>query len=47
MNYEIIKEIRTVSGEDAINALLATGKWKILEPGCNDEGPVFLMVRVK
>ena len=28
MNEENIREFRTVRGEDEVNALLATGKWK-------------------
>lgn len=47
MNNEQIKEIRTVRGEDAVNALLATNKWKIMDIGCDEDGPVALMVRLK
>ena len=47
MNNEQIKEIRTARGEAAINGLLATGKWRILDIGCDEDGPVALLVRLK
>lgn len=30
MNLENIRELREVSGTEEINALLATGKWRVL-----------------
>ncbi len=47
MNNEQIKEIRTVRGETAVNTLLTTNKWKIMEIGCDEDGVVALMVRLK
>ena len=30
MNYESIRELRTVRGEDEINFLLSTRKWRVI-----------------
>lgn len=30
MNLENIRELRTVRGEEAVNSLLLTGKWRVL-----------------
>lgn len=47
MNFENIRELRTVSGEDEINALLTTGKWKVLAINYEDEGIIAMLARVR
>ena len=44
---ESIREILTVRGEEAINALLATGRWKVLTLTCDGEEAVAVLVRVR
>ena len=31
MNYESIRELRTVIGEEAVNNLLVTGNWHVIK----------------
>ena len=47
MNEENIREFRTVRGEDEVNALLATGKWRVDEHYYEDETLVARMVRIR
>ena len=47
MNFESIREIRTVRGEEEINDLLRTGKWKMNNMGYDDEAVVAVLVKVK
>lgn len=47
MNLENIRELRTVCGEDEVNALLATGKWKVLALQYEDDGIVATLARVR
>ena len=47
MNEENIREFRTVRGEDEVNALLATGKWKVDTHGYDEETLVARMVRIR
>jgi hypothetical protein len=47
MNPEGIREIRKVHGETEINAMLATGKWRMLALDFEDESVVAFMVRVR
>lgn len=47
MNLENIREIRTVSGEDEVNALLASGKWKVLTLVYEEDGVVATLARVR
>lgn len=47
MNYESIRELRTVRSEEEINALLASGKWRILAMDYEDGSLVARMARVR
>ena len=47
MNMENIRELRTVRGEDEVNALLATGKWRVLNLDYEDDGIVAMLARVR
>ncbi|MBQ9081988.1 MAG: hypothetical protein IJY28_00630 [Clostridia bacterium] len=47
MNYESIKEIRTVRGESVINELLATGKWRVIQLDCDECGMSAVLVRIR
>lgn len=47
MNLENIREIRTVSGEDEVNVLLASGKWKVLTLMYEEDGIVATLARVR
>jgi len=47
MNYESIRELRTVRSEDEINALLASRKWRILSMEYEDGGMVARMAKVR
>lgn len=47
MNMENIRELRTVRGEDEVNALLATGKWRVLNLSYEDDGIVAMLARVR
>lgn len=47
MNYESIRELRTVRGEQDINDMLTTGKWRIIDLVCEDECMVAFMAKVK
>ncbi len=47
MNLENVRELRTVRGEDEINTLLATGKWKMLTIEYEDDGLVATLARVR
>lgn len=47
MNMENIREFRTVRGEDEVNALLATGKWRVLNLDYEDDGIVAMLARVR
>lgn len=47
MNLENIREILTVTGEENINALLITGKWKVLALTHEEYGVVATLARVR
>ena len=47
MNLENIRELRKASGEEEINALLATGKWRVLNIEYEDECIVATLARVQ
>ena len=47
MNYENIRELRTVRSETEINALLVTGKWRGINLDYEDECVVATLARVK
>ena len=47
MNLENIREIRTVNGEDEVNALLLSGKWKVLTLMYEEDGVVATLARVR
>lgn len=47
MNLENIRELRKASGEEEINALLATGKWRVLNLEQEDECVVATLARVR
>lgn len=47
MNLENIREIRTVTGEETINTLLETGKWKVLNLSYDGEQPAAVLVRIR
>lgn len=47
MNYENIRELRTVRGEQETNALLATGKWRVLKLEYDDDCVVATLARVR
>ena len=47
MNLENIREIRTVEGEEKINELLTTGKWKVLALLYEEDGVVATLARVR
>ncbi len=47
MNYESIRELRTVRSEDEINALLASRKWRIISMDYEDGGLVARMAKVR
>ena len=47
MNLENIRERREVSGTEEINALLATGKWRVVTLEREDECVVATLARVR
>ena len=47
MNCENIRELRTVRGEDEINQMLASGKWRIATLSFEEDGAVATLVRVR
>ncbi|GEM_PF-1909525 len=47
MNNENIREFRTVRGEDEVNALLATRKWRVDIHYYDEETLVAKMVKVR
>ena len=47
MNLENIRELREVSGTEEINALLATGKWRVVNLEQEDECVVATLARVR
>ena len=47
MNLENIRELREVSGTEEINALLATGKWRVVNLKYEDECVVATLARVR
>lgn len=47
MNLENIRELRTVRGEEAVNSLLLTGKWRVLNLEHEEECVVATMARVR
>ena len=47
MNYESIREFRTVTGEEETNSLLATGKWCVINLKYEDDGIVATLARIK
>lgn len=47
MNPESIREFCTVRGEDEVNALLATGKWRVVEFRYDDDLLVAKLVKVR
>ena len=47
MNYESIRELRTVRSEDEINALLASRKWRIISMDYEDGVLVARMAKVR
>ena len=47
MNNENIREFCTASGEDEDNALLASGKWRVVEFRYDDDRLVAHLVKVR
>lgn len=47
MNPQSIREFCTESGEEEVNALLATGKWRVVEFRYDDDILVAKMVKVR
>lgn len=47
MNPESIRELRTVRGEDEINLLLSTRKWRVINLEHEDECLVAVLVRIR
>ena len=47
MNYESIREFRTVRGEDEINTLLACGKWRVINFEYEDDCLVATLARIR
>ena len=47
VNLENIRELREVSGTEEINALLATGKWRVVNLEREDECVVATLARVR
>lgn len=47
MNMENIREIRTVTGEEAINTFLETGKWKMLDLSSDGTQLTAVLVRIR
>ena len=47
MNLENIREIRSVEGEEKINELLTTGKWKVLTLMYGEDGVIATPARVR
>ena len=47
MNYESIRELRTIRGEEETNSLLATGKWRVISLDYEEDGIVVTLARVR
>ncbi len=47
MNPQSIREFCTASGEDEVNALLASGKWQVVEFRYDDDRLVAHLVKVR
>lgn len=47
MNYESIREFRTVRGEEQINLLLSTRKWRVINLEHDDDCLVATLVRIR
>ena len=47
MNYESIRELRTVIGEEAVNNLLVTGKWHVIKLKYEDDFLVATLARTR
>ena len=47
MNYESIRELRTVIGEEAVNNLLVTGKWHLINLKYEDDFLVATLARTR
>ena len=47
MNPQSIREFCTASGEDEVNALLASGKWQVVKFRYDDDRLVAHLVKVR
>ena len=47
MNYESIRELRTVREEEETNSLLATGKWRVINLEYEDDVIVATLARIR